>query len=203
MAPNYDFNSDNNSFSNYREMFLCMRYFMMTDNYECPNYRELYESDLSILFETFNEVHMRELKRFIRSNSISRDNAIRIIIQILYEGSSGAHLMITLIEQMLDYLISEGYYREKPAIPYDLLFNTHFEGPDVTLEDEVVNGGYIMRGFLIDIFSNHYINFDVSSYADWRNIPSSTIYDIDKNKKCNDPERFQYIKGYSSYLQSL
>lgn len=203
MTSNYDFNSDDNSFSNYRVMFLCMRDFIISDKYECPNYRELYESDLSILFETFNEVHMRELKRFIRSKSISRDDAIRIIIQILYQGSSGAHLMMTLIEQMLDYLISEGYYRVKPAIPYDLLFNTHFEALDVTLEDEVVKGGYSVRGFLIDIFSNHYINFDVSSYADWRNIPSSTICDVDKNKKYNDPERFQYIKGYSCYLQSL
>ena len=203
MPSNYDFNSDANAFTDYQTMFLCMRDFMISDKYECPNYRELYESDLSILFETFNEVHMRELKRFIRSKRLTRDDAIRIIIQIMYEGSSGAYLMMSLIEEMLDYLISEGYYRVKPAIPYDLLFNTHFEGPDVTLADEVVKGGYNVRGALVDIFSNHYINFDVSSYADWRNIPCSIISNPDKNKKYNDPERFQYIKGYSCYLQCL
>jgi hypothetical protein len=106
-----------------------------------------------------------------------------------------------LIEKMLVYIISEETDNKRPSIPYSVLFDSHYNG-DGTLEDEVKDGGYNMRGRLIDIIASYYPNFDASSYADWANIPSN-VGDPDPNKNCKDPERFQYIKANSKYLQKL
>ena len=206
METSYDFDYNANIFPSHRDMFLCMRDIMKKDinNEGIPyNYGYLANTGESILMESFYEVHIREIKRFIRSGTLTRDDAVRSLIQVVYEGTRYAGRFMFLIEKMLDYLISDDTLKKKkPVVPYDLLFNTYFNGTNVTLEQEVVDGGYHIRGPLIDIFALHYVNFDVSPYADWKNVNSNVGYP-NPYKHCYDPERFEFIKARSKYLCSF
>ena len=201
----YDFDYDANIFPTHRDMFMCLRDRISSSTMQfteqcSAGYNALFWSD-SILNETLEEVHMRELKRFIRSKVISRDEALNSLIQVVCEGSRYPSNHLVLIKKMLVYIITEDTNNKRPNIPYSVLFDSYYIG-NATLEDEVKDGGYHMRGPLIDIIASYYLNFDASSYADWASIPSNHG-EPDDTKKCDDPERFQYIKANSKYLQNL
>ena len=204
MTP-YDFDYDGNVFPTHRDMFICMRNLitLSTDQFTeiCgPGYNALYWSH-SILNETIEEVHLREIKRFIRSGILSRNDALASLIQIVCTGSLYTIGHMILIEKILVYIIVEEINNKRPNIPYGLLFDSYYNG-DRTLEDEVKDGGYNMRGPLIDIISSYYVNFDASSYADWASITLNNDAP-DSNKNCRHPDRFQFIKAHSKYLQNL
>jgi len=205
MSPSYDFDYDANVFPTERDMFMCLRDRMSMSPPQLtetcgPSYNALYWSDSS-LNETIDEVHLRELKRFIRSGSLTRDDALNSLIQVVCEGSRYAEKHMTLIEKMIEYILGEETNNKRPCIPYDVLFKNYYVD-NATLKDEVYDGGYNMRGPLIDIIASYYVNFDASSYADWASI-SSNNGDPDATKNCDDPERFQFIKANSKYLQKL
>jgi hypothetical protein len=199
ISYSYDFAYDANVFPTKYDMFMCLRDTICSEEKDDSDYANLCFNN-SILNETLIEVHMRELKRFIRNYDITRDEAIRSLIQILYE-STFSNDVVYLIDQMFRYLITEETNNKRPSIPYDLLFDPHFK--NVSLETEVFDGNYRWRGYLIDTFSHYYINFDASSYADWSSIKPPTYVKPDSHKMCDDCDRFIYIKGYSSYLRGL
>ena len=202
----YDFDYNANIFPTHHDMFLCMRDIMMKDmNNEgiSPNYGYLAQTGESILMESFYEVHIREIKRFIRSGLITRNDAVRSLVQVVYEGTLYAGKFMFLIEKMLEYLISDDTVKKKkPVVPYDLLFEPYFNGSNVTLEQEIACGGYHIRGPLIDIFASHYVNFDASPYADWKNV-NSNIGVPSPYKNCYDTERMEFIKARSMYLSAF
>lgn len=198
MTTYYDFDYNANRFPTKRDMFMCLRDMICSEEKDGSDYANLCFND-SILSENVAEVHMREMKRFIRTNTLTRDEAIHSLIQILYEGSYSTDI-IYLMDKMFCFLINEETKNNKPCIPYDLLFDAHFN--NVTLEKEVLDGNYRWRGYLIDLFSNYYINFDSSSYAHWESI--SPIYDYpDPNKTSNHSDRLGHIKASSNYLMNF
>jgi hypothetical protein len=90
MTP-YDFDYDANVFPTHHDMFICMRNFisLSRDHFTeiCgPGYNALYWSN-SVLNETIEEVHLREIKRFIRSGILTRNHAMESLIQIVCTGS--------------------------------------------------------------------------------------------------------------------
>lgn len=199
MTNSYDFDYDANIFPTKYDMFMCLRDMIRSEEKENSGYANLCFNG-SHFSENVGEVHMRELKHFIRTNSLSRDEAISSLIQILYEGTFSNDVTY-LMDQMFCYLINEETNNKKPSIPYDLLFDPHFK--NVSLETEVFDGNYRWRGYLIDTFSHYYINFDASPYADWSSIKPPMYFKPDPKKMCDHSDRLVYIKGYSSYLKSI
>ena len=198
MTSSYDFDYNANIFPTKRDMFMCMRDMILLQEKDDSDYAILCFNE-SILHENVVEVHMREMKRFIRANSLTRDEAIRSLIKILYDGPYSSDL-IYLIDQMLRFLICEETNNKRPSIPYDLLFDPYFN--NVTLEKEVLHGNYRWRGYLIDTFYRFYITFDASLYADWHSIPC--IYaDPDATKMSTHSDRLGFIKAHSDYLKSI
>ena len=199
-----DFNYNANTFSSCEEMFACMSALLAGNVDSCSDYRELELTGLSILGETFYEVHLRELKRFIRMYDITRNDALRKLIVVLYNSTYCA-TELYLIGEMMTYLISgedNGSY-PKPSIPYDLLFNPHY-AINATLEDEIMTG-YILRGPLIDLFAQNDATFDPTPYGDWKTVISldqDTAYP-DPSKRFDHPERLGFIKARSAYLKSF
>lgn len=179
-------------FSTWEDYYAALTECLCTTNYKLiyPNYyKKTFEfgflSDIQIITD-------------LLKNGFNSQDGLDGFLKALIDGSRYVKEIKDYIPKVINLFLEKG-----AKINPDILFDRVFSSNSMShFEDEILCGGYEIRGMLIDTLADY--NIDFSIYANWSEVKAMYWEDIEKYKKYTyDEARFMVLKYYSQHLINL